>query len=124
MHNLEHGWTIVWYDETIADDTEQMKLLKATADKFDAQGERPAVQHDHRAVDQRRPGPPRSPTASTSRSPTGRSTSRVDESSSSSEEPASWGESQYCDTFSGEALDDFMKKFPYDDAPEGYLWHQ
>jgi hypothetical protein len=36
----------------------------------------------------------------------------------------SWGESQYCAEFSGGALADFMAKFPFDDAPEGYLWHQ
>ncbi len=31
--------------------------------------------------------------------------------------------SQYCATFSGAALAEFMKKYPYDDAPEGYIWH-
>jgi hypothetical protein len=36
----------------------------------------------------------------------------------------SWGESLYCDTFSGSALDSFMTKYPYDDSPEGSIWHQ
>ena len=125
VHNLEHGWTIVWYDETIADDAEQMKVLKATADKFDAHGSDPNVQHDHRAVDQgrrRRPDPRRQ---------AHRVHALVDPPADVRPRGVrrrgdipSFGESQYCDTFSGEALDDFMKKYPYDDAPEGYLWHQ
>ena len=41
VHNLEHGWTIVWYDESVADDPEQMKALEATAKKFDAEGSDP-----------------------------------------------------------------------------------
>ena len=36
----------------------------------------------------------------------------------------SWGESQFCASYSGGALDEFMNRYPYDDAPEGYLWHQ
>ena len=34
VHNLEHGYTILWYDETVADDSEQMIELRAIADKF------------------------------------------------------------------------------------------
>ena len=34
MHNLEHGYTIVWYDETIADDGEAMTELEAVGKKF------------------------------------------------------------------------------------------
>lgn len=122
VHNLEHGWTIVWYDESVADDDAQMDVLEATADKFDSsdpshnvilapwtdedgQGEPiPEGRHlafTHWSIHQ----PVYSP-------PTG------------SEPPESFGVSQYCSTFSGSALDAFMKKYPYDDAPEGYLWHQ
>ena len=36
----------------------------------------------------------------------------------------SYGESQYCSTFSGEALVDFTNEYPYDDAPEGSIWHR
>ena len=121
VHNEEHGWTIVWYDETIADDAEQMKLLKATADKFDSHGQDPNynmiiapwtkddgdpiadgkhIAFTHWSVHQ--------PTWDREKF----------------KQDPSYGESQYCDTYSGEALDTFMKKFPYDDAPEGNLWHQ
>lgn len=124
VHNLEHGWTIVWYDESVADDDAQMKVLEATADKFDEFGDDPRynviiapwtkddgqaggvipegkhIAFTHWSIHQ----PVYSP-------PTG------------SEPVPSFGVSQYCSTFSGAALEDFMKKYPYDDAPEGYIWH-
>lgn len=37
VHNLEHGYTILWYDDTVAKDDAQMNDLRAIADKF--QGE-------------------------------------------------------------------------------------
>ncbi len=43
---------------------------------------------------------------------------------SSEGEIPSFGEGQYCSAFSGGALDDFMKQYPYHDAPAGYLWHR
>ena len=39
VHNLEHGWTIIWYDENLPDD--QLQDLRATADKFDEFGSDP-----------------------------------------------------------------------------------
>lgn len=123
VHNLEHGWTIVWYDETVADDTDRMAVLKAAADKFDLEGTDPAfnvviapwtsddgepiadgkhIAFTHWSVHQ----PVYDPAVF-----------------ASGEQPASFGQSQYCDSFSGGALDEFMQKYPYDDAPEGFLWH-
>ncbi len=129
VHNLEHGWTIAWYDESIADDKEQMKLLEATADKFDAHGSDPEfnliiapwlskdqgggvipdgkhIAFTHWSIHQ--------PKFDAS----------VFEGAQEAEtDIPSFGESQYCSEFSGGALADFMKKYPYDDSPEGYLWH-
>ncbi len=34
MHSLEHGYTILWYDETIAEDDEQLDQLEEIADTF------------------------------------------------------------------------------------------
>lgn len=127
VHNQEHGWTIVWYDETIADDDAQMKELEATAAKFDAEGSDPQynmiiapitaedqaggvipedkhIAFTHWSIHQPEFDPAVFQTAES--------------------EIPSFGVSQYCNDFSGAALDDFMKKYPYDDAPEGYLWHQ
>ncbi|MDX6317025.1 MAG: hypothetical protein QOD35_425 [Nocardioidaceae bacterium] len=127
VHNLEHGWTIVWYDDTVANNSAEMQNLKATATKFDQHGNDPHynmiiapwlktdgdgqpipdgkhVAFTHWSVHQ--------PTYDPNYYATAESAAK------------SWGESQYCSTFSGGALKDFMKRFPYDDAPEGFLWHQ
>ncbi len=34
VHSLEHGWTILWYDQTIADDAAAVGDLRAIAGKF------------------------------------------------------------------------------------------
>ena len=34
MHNLEHGYTILWYDESIADDGDELTVIDGIADKF------------------------------------------------------------------------------------------
>jgi hypothetical protein len=132
VHNLEHGWTIVWYDDTVAGDNYAMDVLRATADKFDGHGSDPRynmiiapwTSDDGEGT----PIPDDKHIAFTHWSihhPTfdasawdGHDVSRGD--------PAipSWGESQYCTSFSGEVLSDFMTQFPYDDAPEGFLWHR
>ena len=70
VHNLEHGYTILWYDETIAGDDDQMLELRALADKLAGTDELP---HEVHRCSRGRPRTARpSPTASTSRSPTGR----------------------------------------------------
>ena len=34
VHNEEHGYTILWYDDTVAKDSTKMAQIKAIADKF------------------------------------------------------------------------------------------
>lgn len=34
VHNLEHGYLVLWYDETVADDDDQMAEIRAIGDKF------------------------------------------------------------------------------------------
>jgi Protein of unknown function (DUF3105) len=127
VHNLEHGWTIVWYDDTIASDKDAMQALKDTASKFSAHGNDPRynmiIAPWTKDDGEGQPIPDGKHIAFTHWSvhqpvydPTLYQTAEA--------EVPSWGESQYCSTFSGGALSEFMKKFPYDDAPEGYLWHQ
>jgi len=122
VHNLEHGWTIVWYDDSVASDDEQMQVLEATAAKFDAEGDDPRYNMIIApwTADDGDPIPDGKHIALTHWSihqPTYKP-------ATSNETPESFGESLYCDTFSGAVLDSFMKKYPYDDAPEGFLWHQ
>jgi Protein of unknown function (DUF3105) len=35
VHNEEHGYTILWYDQTVADDAEQLQVVKDIAATFD-----------------------------------------------------------------------------------------
>ncbi len=35
VHNLEHGYTVLWYDETIADDSEALATVEDLATKFE-----------------------------------------------------------------------------------------
>ena len=130
VHNLEHGWTIVWYDDTIANDAVQLRALTDTAATYASHGNDPQdnvifapwtaedgsgqpipdgkhIAFTHWSVHQPTYDPQFFATAQ-----------------QSGQEIPSYGESQYCSTFSGAALDDFTKQFPYDDAPEGFLWHQ
>ncbi|MDZ5621212.1 DUF3105 domain-containing protein [Nocardioides bizhenqiangii] len=116
VHNLEHGFTILWYDETAADDATMLGEIKAIAEKLDYSdtnnrlsfiaapwtsddgGDFPDGQHiafTHWSADEA----------------TGKS----------------HGVWQYCSEPSGEALETFMKDYPYYDAPEpvgGYLGEQ
>ena len=34
VHNEEHGYTILWYDDSVAGDSTQMAQIRAIADKF------------------------------------------------------------------------------------------
>ncbi|MGI8887782.1 MAG: DUF3105 domain-containing protein [Nocardioidaceae bacterium] len=122
VHNLEHGWTIVWYDEEVAGDDEQLAALEAAGAKFDAEGQDPQfnVIFAPWTSDDGEPIPEGKHIAYTHWSV------HMPEFDPAvfegPEPPPSFGESQYCDTFSGDALDEFMTAYPYDDAPEGYLW--
>ena len=40
MHSLEHGHTILWYDESVKPGTDAYKDIKAIAAKFDAQDDK------------------------------------------------------------------------------------
>jgi uncharacterized protein DUF3105 len=124
VHNLEHGWTIVWYDESVAANDAEMQSLKATAAKFDTHGNDPRYNMIIAPWTSRdgegKPIPDGKHIAFTHWS----IHHRVYSPPTSSKPPPSFGELQYCSTFSGGALAAFMKRFPYDDAPEGYLWHQ
>jgi len=110
VHNLEHGYTILWYDETVADDSSQMDVLRGVAsklqgttnlrDKFKAV---PWTSADGEAF------PDGQHVAFTHWSVGG-----VGET-----DPAKQvGVWQYCSEISGSALETFMADYPYMDSPE------
>lgn len=110
VHNLEHGYTILWYDETIADDADQMDDLRGIAsklssttnlrDKFKAV---PWTEEDGKAF------PKGQHVALTHWSVGG-----VGE-TDPSKQVGVW---QYCSDVSGAALDTFMEDYPYMDSAE------
>ena len=113
VHNLEHGYTIVWYDATIADDGEAMTELEAVGKKFPGTTN---LRYKFYAApwtddDVKRVGP----------FPKGEHIAFTHWSAGGAGEtdPAKQkGIWQYCSEFSGEALDDFMIAYPYFDSPE------
>ncbi len=108
VHSLEHGWTIVWYDATIAEDDAAMKDLRTIADKYagsdpeDKVMVAPWTEEDggefpggtHVALTHWSMG-------GTNDNPEGQLAVR-----------------RYCDAVSGEAVDQFVVDYPYTDSPE------
>lgn len=112
VHNLEHGYTVLWYDETIAANDDQMTELKAVATKLKGSSN-PRLRF--KAVPWLSDDGPKfedgQHIALTHWSRGGRD---VD----ASEVDKQVGVWQYCSEVSGEAVFDFMKKYDYFDSPE------
>ena len=111
VHNLEHGYTILWYDETVADDSDQMNELRAIADKFAGTSNLrfkfkavPWLESDGKSF------PEGQHIAFTHWSIGG-----ADQDPSGDGQVGVW---QYCTDVSGDALNAFMLKYPYMDSPE------
>jgi hypothetical protein len=111
IHNLEHGFTILWYDETAADDADMMSDIKAIAKKFEGDDSNfrnkfkaaPWLSNDGKAF------------------PDGQHIAFTHWSAGGTGEDATGqqvGVWQYCSEPSGEALQEFMEKYPYMDSPE------
>lgn len=111
VHNLEHGYTILWYDETIAEDPEQLKLVKGVAAKFSSDDN---MRNKFKAVpwtaEDGDPFPEGQHVAFTHWSKGGAEVTEI--------ENSQVGVSQFCSEVSGEALEKFMDQYPYLDSPE------
>ena len=110
VHNLEHGYTILWYDATIADDSGAMDELRGIASKLQGTTN---LRDKFKAVpwtsDDGKAFPDGQHVAFTHWSVGGVGVS----------DPAKQvGVWQYCSDLSGAALDTFMKDYPYMDSPE------
>lgn len=107
VHNLEHGYTILWYDETAADDDEMMDQIDGIATKLDISDSNfrfkfiaaPWTSEDAEAVGE---------------FPDGQHIAFSHWKGGDKPE----GVWQYCSEPSGEALKDFMEEYPYTDSPE------
>ncbi|KRF19117.1 hypothetical protein ASG90_02555 [Nocardioides sp. Soil797] len=112
VHNLEHGYTILWYDETAADDNEQMTEIRAIATKLKGTSNPrlkfkavPWLKSDGKGF------------------PDGQHIALTHWSKGGHDVPISQVEKQvgvwqYCSKVSGEALDSFMKQYDFFDSPE------
>lgn len=109
VHNLEHGYTVLWYDETIADDKEQMDVVRGIANKFDGDDMRNKFKAAPWTSDDGEPFPEGQHVALTHWSAGGAGESDT------SKQVGVW---QYCSEPSGEAVESFMTEYPYMDSPE------
>jgi len=106
VHNLEHGYNLLWYDDTIAKDDKQLTAVKAIAAKF--KGEKltdkfialPWTAKDGKAF------PGGAHVAMTHWSADPKDTSKQE------------GVWQYCGKVSGQVVSTFIKDYPYTDSPE------
>ncbi|GEP35610.1 hypothetical protein NSZ01_33780 [Nocardioides szechwanensis] len=112
VHNLEHGYTIVWYDETIADDEDAVTELQAVAKKFPG-----TDNYRYKFI----AAPWTSDDADGAEFPDGQHIAYTHWSAGGEGETdpeKAEGVWQYCSEFSGEALEEFMIDYPYLDSPE------
>jgi hypothetical protein len=106
VHNLEHGFTILWYDETAADDAEMLGQIQAIADRLDDSDTNNRLSFKAAPWTSEDGGD----------FPKGQHIALTHW--SMKDDGKSVGVWQYCSEPSGEALEEFMKKYPYTDAPE------
>jgi len=100
VHNLEHGYTIVWYDTTIAKNGDQLDQLKDIAKRFESS------QLDNAKKLIVAPW-----SAGDGKFPAGKHIAFSHWSNGA-------GHRQYSTKVSGAAIEQFMKKYPAADAPE------
>jgi hypothetical protein len=110
LHNLEHGFAILWYDETAAKDAEMMDDIRGIASKLSGTENLrnkfkavPWTKEDGKAF------------------PEGQhiALTRWSNGGIGETDPAKQvGVWQYCSAPSGAALEEFMEKYPYMDSPE------
>ena len=108
VHNLEHGYSLLWYDDTIAKSSDQLAVVKAIAKKYEGTKltdkfiALPWTAKDGKAF------PQGTHIALTHWSAGGDPTDV-------SKQQGIW---QYCGKPSGAVVEKFMKDYPYSDSPE------
>jgi hypothetical protein len=111
VHNLEHGYTILWYDDTVSDS--DVKEIRGIAEKFS--GSSDDLRDKFIAV------PWTSDDEDGAKFPDGQHIAFTHWSIGGQGETDTTkqvGVFQYCSEVSGTALSSFMEKYPYFDSPE------
>lgn len=118
VHNLEHGYAIAWYDETLAEDDTALDELKSIAEKFNIDKERFIVapyytkEHDGSTADGEA-FPDGAHLALT------RWSADAEDTGNAEKQMGNW---QYCGGVSGAAISDFFEKWPNAESPEVGLY--
>jgi cytoskeletal protein RodZ len=106
VHNLEHGYTILWYNDTAAADKKQTDVIEQIAKgKLPAETNGKFIAAPYHADDGKA-------------WPAGKNIAFTHWDGGGGDEAKQKGHLQYCGSVSGEALADFMKKYPALDSPE------
>lgn len=114
VHNLEHGYNVLWYDATVVQDRDLLTRVRRIANSYD--------------------GAPRDPDTAliaapwTSRDgsafPTGRHYAfthwYADPTDSTNSRDDEIGYTQYCTRLTGKAVAQWMKNYPLKNSPEGF----
>jgi hypothetical protein len=108
VHSLEHGWTIIWYDPTVAEDDAAMDDLRAIADEYAGTDPKDKVMVAPWTEDDGEAFPDGAHVALTHWSLGG----------THGNPDGQLGVWQYCTEVSGEAVDQFVVDYPYSDSPE------
>lgn len=106
VHNEEHGYTLMWYDQTVADDSKQMEEIRAIASKFPSDTN---FRDKFKAIPWLKSdgGPfPKGEHVAFTHWTSGKS---------GGDQEGVW---QYCSQPSGAALKEFMLTYPYTNSPE------
>ncbi len=108
VHNLEHGYNLLWYDDTVAKNPDELAVVKAIADKFQGQ----KLSDKFIAV----------PWTSKDGKPFPNGAHVALTHWSAGKDPADpkkqVGVWQYCAKPSGAVVQTFVKDYPYSDSPE------
>ncbi len=114
VHNLEHGYNILWYDETVADDATALAQVRTIAREYAGRERDPArafiaapwTPQDGGSMPEDR----HYALTHWSADPDDRSRSRQDE----------VGYTMYCSSVTPDVVRQWMRDYPLEDAPEGH----
>jgi hypothetical protein len=107
VHNLEHGYTILWYNEATAKNKEQLDLIEKIAkSKLPDEANGKFIAAPIKESDGLQPWP------------AGKNVAFSHWSGNAQGGTTAFGHRQFCGSVSGEALNEFIKKFPSTDAQE------
>jgi hypothetical protein len=112
VHNLEHGYTLFWYDDTIAADKDKVAVIKAIAAKFQGTKQTDKFIALPWTAKDGKPFPSGSHVALTHWSAGGPAASAAGD---VAKQRGVW---EYCAQPSGAVVGSFTRDYPYSDSPE------